>query len=100
MTLANATELSFAFETISISNMNATVEAGDHLALSISGFDFAPYCHLEYDTKTYTGGIKGNAPGKLFIQGSGQNSWRGMDGKTSVVYEKEGKGIKFFARVE
>jgi hypothetical protein len=48
----------------------------------------------------YPGGTGDQVPGKLFAQGSGQNSWRGIDGKTSVVYERIGKGIKFFAKVE
>jgi hypothetical protein len=85
---------------VNISNINATVQVGDQLGFSISGPDFAPYCHLEYNTKMYPGGVRGHDPGKLFVQGTGQNSWRGMDGKTSVIYEREGKGIKFFATVE
>jgi hypothetical protein len=98
--MPNSTDLSFAFGTVIISNLNTAVTAGDYLGFSITGSDFAPYCHLEYDTKKYPGGIKGQGPGKLFVQGAGQNSWRGIDGKSSVVYEREGKGIKFFAKVQ
>jgi hypothetical protein len=82
-----------------VSNLRRAVRAGDHLGFSISGSDFAPYCHLEYDTKRYPGDSKGQTP-RLFAQGAGQNSWRGIDGKTSVVYEREGRGIKFSAKVE
>ena len=32
-------------------------------------------------------GTKDQVAGKLFVQGAGQNSWRGMDSKNSVVYE-------------
>jgi hypothetical protein len=93
-------ELSFAFSTVTVANINAKISAGEHLGISISGADFAPYCHLEYDAKAFVGGIAGKAPGKLFLQGLGQNSWRGIDGKISPIYEKVGKGIKFHATVE
>jgi hypothetical protein len=97
--LPNDTDLSFAFSTVTVP-LNSSVKTGDHLALSISGPDFAPYCHLEYDTKTYSVANKEQAPGKLLMQGSGQNSWRGIDGRTTVVYERAGKSVKFFATVE
>jgi hypothetical protein len=83
-----------------VTNLKGKVQAGDHLGVSISGADFSPYCHLEYDTKATPGVSKEHGPGKLFVQGSGQNSWRGIDGKASVVYERVGKGIKFMATVE
>jgi hypothetical protein len=100
MFMSSDPQLSLAFGSVTISGMNAKVTNGEHLGISISGADFAPYCHLEYDTKAFTSGIGGQAPGKLFLQGSGQNSWRGIDGKASPIYEKGGKAIKFHARVE
>jgi hypothetical protein len=95
--LPTGKDVTFAFNTLTIS-INANVTVGDHLGFSISGPDFSPYCHLEYDTRLHPGGI-GQGAGKLFAQGAGQNSWRGLDAKTSVVYEREGRGIKFFAKV-
>jgi len=100
MILPSSRDLSFAFSTVTVSNLRGAVRAGDHLGFSISGPDFAPYCHLEYDTKRYPGVGKDQTAARLFAQGAGQNSWRGIDGKTSVVYEREGRGIKFSAKVE
>ena len=91
--------LTFAFDAVTISNITANVQVGDHLGFSITGPDFSPYCHLEYDTQKFPGGIGHQKVGKLFAQGMGQNSWRGLQGKTSVVYERVGKAIKFFATV-
>jgi hypothetical protein len=68
---------------------NASVAEGDLLGLSITGADFAPYCHLEFDTGE-------RPPYKLYQRGYGQNSWRGLQGKTSPVYERVGKSVKFF----
>ena len=86
----NTTNLDFVFDNATVAiTTNATVKAGDHLGISIAGQDFAPYCHLEYNT----------APGsstKLLQRGGGQNSWRGLNGKTSIVYERIGKSVKFF----
>jgi Glycosyl hydrolases family 43 len=101
---ANTSDLTFVFNTATIPT-NQSVVKGDKLGVSMGfGFfaqDFTPYCHLEYDTAKYSGGINGApAPGKLFQQAQGQNSWRGANGKTSVVYERVGKGVKFFATVE
>jgi hypothetical protein len=48
----------------------------------------------------YSTGAKNQIPGKLLVQGAGQNSWRGLNGKTSVVYERPGKAVKFFAKVD
>jgi hypothetical protein len=55
MLLPSDTELSFSFSTVTVLDMNAKVSAGEHLGISISGVDFAPYCHLEYDTKAFAG---------------------------------------------
>jgi hypothetical protein len=99
MFVTSNAELSFAFSTVTVP-VNAKVAAGDLLGFWVTGSDFAPYCHMEYDTKIFAGGIGGKAPGKLFVQGAGQNSWRGIDGKTSPIYERPGKGVKFFATVE
>lgn len=101
--------LTYVFDTAMVGNMNATVSEGDNLGIglvpgnlgvSIYGIDFVPYCHLEYDTAAYPGGLNGGSPpGPLLQQGAGQNSFRGLDGKTSAVYERVGKGLKFFATV-
>jgi len=56
----------------------------------MTGPDFAPYCHLEFDTGSNTSFV-------LYQRGAGQNSWRGLNGKTSPVYERVGKSVKFFA---
>lgn len=63
---------------------------GDLLGLAVMGQDYAPYCHLEYEM----------VPGEdkvLYQRGAGQNSWRGSQVSTSPVYERTGRGIKFFA---
>ncbi|KAK4574517.1 hypothetical protein LTR86_001358 [Recurvomyces mirabilis] len=91
----NATSLSFVFNTTSIPiTSNATVSAGDLLGLSITGSDFAPYCHLEYETTNSTGSSA--SAFRLYQRGAGQNSWRGLQGKTSPVYERVGRSVKLF----
>lgn len=87
----NATSLSFVFNTTSVF-LNATVTKGDKLGIQISGPDFAPYCHLEYDVPASSDMI-------LLQQGAGQNSWRGLDGKKTPLYQRVGKAVKFFAVV-
>jgi len=69
------------------------VTQGQLLGLGMSGQDISPYCHLEFETA----GSSDAAGFHLFQQGSGQNSWRGLKGKKSPVYERVGKSIKFFA---
>ncbi|KAK5135352.1 hypothetical protein LTR08_005294 [Meristemomyces frigidus] len=92
----NASQLSYVFDVAEVSiTSNATVKAGDLLGLSLTGLvqgapEFAPYCHLEYELGT-TGGTK------LWQRGAGQNSWRGLSGRTSPIYERQGKGLKMFA---
>lgn len=81
--------MSYTFDTTSVS-LNASVSAGDKLGFSIAGADFAPYCHLEYDVEEGPMGMV------LLQQGQGQNSLRGANGRASPVYEREGKGLKFF----
>jgi hypothetical protein len=94
----NSTSLSYVFNTTTVpvtSNATlASVSRGDLLGLAVTGSDFAPYCHLEYDT------AGNNAQFRLFQRGAGQNSWRGANGKTSVVYERVGRSLKFFATYE
>ncbi|KAK3068824.1 hypothetical protein LTR53_013304 [Teratosphaeriaceae sp. CCFEE 6253] len=86
----NASSLSYVFNTTSVPvTSNATISTGDLLGLAISGSDFAPYCHLEYETAS-------NSSFKLYQRGSGQNSWRGLQGKTSIVYERLGRSVKMF----
>jgi hypothetical protein len=89
---ANTT--SYTFDTVSVSvTHNATVTKGELLGLSISGADFSPWCHLEFETK----GEEGQCGFRLFQQGNGQYSWRGLQGKNAPVYERQGKSVKFFA---
>ena len=91
---ANSSSLSYVFDTASIFPIGANVSKGDKLGIQVAGADFAPYCHLEYD-------LSGNGTDiELLQQGQGQNSWRGLNGQTSIVYSREGKGLKFFAVVE
>lgn len=85
----NATALSYVFNTSSVF-LEAPVQKGDKLGVEISGSDFAPYCHLEYDVPATSDLV-------LLQQGAGQNSWRGLDGKKSVIYQRVGKAVKFFA---
>ena len=87
----NATSLSYVFNTTSVF-LNASVTKGDKLGIQISGSDFAPYCHLEYDVPASSDLI-------LLQQGAGQNSWRGLDGKKTAIYQRVGKAVKFFAVV-
>jgi len=90
----NATNVTYVFDTLSIST-NASlsqVTKGDYLGFSITSQDISPYCHLEYDTPAKSTHL-------LLQQGAGQNSWRGLAGKTSPVTVREGKGIKFFADI-
>lgn len=86
----NATQLSYVFNVTKVPiTSNATVSEGDLLGLAISGSDFAPYCHLESDNR-------GDSTYVLYQLGSGQNSWRGRQGKTSPVYQRVDKSVKFF----
>jgi hypothetical protein len=82
--------------------LNAAVKQGDMLGFSfgnyypsgefISGGDLSPYCHLEYPT---------NGTAQILLeQGAGQNSARGIDGKTSPVVPRTGKGMKFYSIVQ
>lgn len=85
----NSTYLSYVFNTTTIPvTSNATVQQGDYLGLAITGQDFTPYCHLEYQND--------DESKVLYQRGAGQNSWRGLQGKTGPVYERVGKGVKFF----
>lgn len=87
----NTNQTTYVFDTVSVPvSSNATVNKGDLLGLAISGADFSPWCHMEYSTAAGSGF-------RLFQQGEGQNSWRGLAGKTSPVYERVGKSVKFFA---
>lgn len=87
----NASALSFVFNVTAVKiTSNATVKAGQLLGLEISGSDFAPYCHLEYATDAASSF-------KLYQQGVGQNSWRGLSGRTSPVYQRIGQSVKLFA---
>jgi hypothetical protein len=83
--------------------VDAKVAEGDMLGFSISedtGIGFStgnliPYCHLEYETSS-----KGMDDGTVLLeQGSGQNSPRGLDGRTSPVQVRKGKAVKFFSTV-
>ncbi|KAJ9615591.1 hypothetical protein H2200_001666 [Cladophialophora chaetospira] len=87
----NATSLSYVFNTTSVF-LNASVTKGDKLGVQISGSDFAPYCHLEYDVPVGSDQV-------LLQQGAGQNSWRGLNGKKSVIYQRVGKAVKTFTVV-
>ena len=87
----NATSLSYVFNTTSVF-LNASVTKGDKLGVQIAGSDFAPYCHLEYD-------IAAESDLVLLQQGAGQNSWRGLDGRKSVIYQRPAKAVKFFTVV-
>ncbi|KAE9371196.1 glycoside hydrolase family 43 protein [Stipitochalara longipes BDJ] len=104
-TLLNSTVITRAqtatvFNVVSI-YLNTAVKQGDMLGISygnnypsgqfIAGGDTVPYCHLEYHTNSTTQ--------VLFEQGAGQTSPRGLDGKTSVVVRREGRGIKFYSIV-
>lgn len=86
-----ANQTTYVFDTVTVPiTTNATVAKGQLLGLSISGADFAPWCHLEYEMQAGCGG-------RLFQQGNGQYSWRGLQGKNPPVYERLGKSVKFFA---
>ncbi|KAH0344649.1 Arabinanase/levansucrase/invertase, partial [Aureobasidium melanogenum] len=86
-----ANQTSYTFDTVTVPvTTNATVTEGELLGLSISGADYSPWCHLEYDTSSGCGF-------RLFQQGNGQYSWRGLQGKNPPVYERLGKSVKFFA---
>ncbi|KAG9517633.1 Arabinanase/levansucrase/invertase, partial [Aureobasidium melanogenum] len=87
----SANQTSYTFDTVTVPvTTNATVSKGELLGLSISGADYSPWCHLEYDTEEKCGF-------RLFQQGNGQYSWRGLQGKNPPVYERLGKSVKFFA---
>jgi len=97
--------ISFVFDTVSVDDFkNATVSKNDYLGFSITGPDYAPYCHMEYDmSKSQSSGegtplkpVQGMA---LFQQKTGQNSWLGLDRSISPIQQREGKGVKFFATV-
>lgn len=89
-------QTSYTFDSIDIPiSSNATVSKGDLLGLSfgadlVYGAEFASWCHLEYETAE-------NSTFKLFQQGGGQYSWRGLQGNTAPVYERVGKSVKMLA---
>ncbi|THX73596.1 Arabinanase/levansucrase/invertase [Aureobasidium pullulans] len=87
----NANQTTYTFDTVTVPvTTNSTVTKGELLGLSISGADYSPWCHLEYSTTQDCGF-------KLYQQGNGQYSWRGLQGKNPPVYERQGKSVKFFA---
>lgn len=87
----DANQTTYVFDTVSVAvTGNNTVAKGELLGLAISGPDFSPWCHLEFNTAA-------NPTFRLFQQGEGQNSWRGLGGNVSPVYERVGKSVKFFA---
>ncbi|KAH0282459.1 Arabinanase/levansucrase/invertase, partial [Aureobasidium sp. EXF-3399] len=87
----NANQTTYVFDTVTVPvTSNATVAKGELLGLSISGADYSPWCHLESDTANGRGF-------KLYQQGQGQYSWRGLQGRNPPVYERQGKSVKFFA---
>lgn len=85
--------------------LNVTVAEGDNLGFSIAETTFdgsptgftslIPYCHLEYQTNL-TSAPEGQ---RTFQQGSGQNSFRGLQGNISPIQERSGVGVKFFSTV-
>lgn len=89
-------------------SLNSTVAAGDNLGFSIAettydntpnGFiGLVPYCHLEYNTNA-TNGTEAPEGQRTFQQGSGQNSYRGLQGSITPIQERRGVGVKFFATV-
>ena len=85
-----ANQTTWVFDTVDVPiTSNATVSKGDLLGVKIQGFDVSAWCHLEYDgaADDYV----------LYAQGGGQYSLRGAQGKTAPVYQRVGKGVKFFA---
>ncbi|KEQ66123.1 Arabinanase/levansucrase/invertase [Aureobasidium melanogenum CBS 110374] len=88
-----ANQTSYTFDTVTVPLINATVSQGELLGFRLQGADYSPWCHLEFDTKEEA--CAGNF--RLFQQGQGQYSWRGLQGKNSPVYERQGKSVKFFA---
>ncbi|THX13944.1 Arabinanase/levansucrase/invertase [Aureobasidium pullulans] len=85
-----ANQTTWVFDTVTVPvSTNGTVSKGEFLGVSIAGFDVSPWCHLEYDgaDEDYI----------LYAQGGGQYSLRGAQGKTSPVYQRVGKSVKFFA---
>ncbi|POS79447.1 glycosyl hydrolase family 43 protein [Diaporthe helianthi] len=102
----NSSEIGTSFKAMSIST-NTTVAQGDLLGFYIAdpaaasaegSLNLIPYCHLEYNIGANNGSE--TPAGQLaFEQAAGQNSFRGLDGTTSSVQQRTGKGIKFFATV-
>ncbi|USW54292.1 Putative glycoside hydrolase, family 43 [Septoria linicola] len=87
----NATDLKYTFDVATVPvTSNATVKVGDLLGIAMTGQDFSPYCHLEYDASADSKKV-------LYQRGAGQNSWRGLEGTTSILYKRAGKGVKFFS---
>jgi len=87
----NASQLTYVFDTAIVNvTQNATVTKGDLLGMALTGADFAPYCHLEYPTSAQCSEV-------LLQRGVGQNSWRGLAGRNSILYKRVGKSLKFFA---
>jgi hypothetical protein len=59
----------------------------------------SPYCHLEYNLTT---GRDASQTGAMVLleQGAGQNSARGLDGRTSPVTPRAQRGMKFYTVVQ
>ncbi|KAF3760895.1 hypothetical protein M406DRAFT_73354 [Cryphonectria parasitica EP155] len=88
--------------------LNTTVAKGDNLGFYIteagsstpgSSSNLVPFCHLEYKAGACNGTSKMPSGQVAFQQGSGQNSFRGLQGNLSPVQARHGKGIKFFSTV-
>lgn len=102
----NASEIGTSFKAMAVPT-NATVAQGDQLGFYIGdpasasaegSSNLIPYCHLEYNIGAPNGSE--TPAGQLaFQQAGGQNSFRGLDGTTSPIQERSGKGIKFFTTV-
>lgn len=85
-----ANQTTWVFDTVTVPvTSNSTVSKGDLIGVSIAGFDVSPWCHLEYECEG-DGFV-------LYAQGGGQYSLRGAQGKTSPVYQRVGRSVKFFA---
>lgn len=89
----NASQLGYTFGQATVATTSGIhVTKGQLLGVQVSGADFSPWCVLSYNT---TGNNAGGF--RQFVQGNGQNSWRGLAGKRSVVYERFGSSIKVLA---
>ncbi|KAH6681494.1 glycosyl hydrolase [Halenospora varia] len=97
-------EISQAFESVTVPVLNATVKAGDRIGIALVSGSITPMCTMLTNT-TNPGAMlpaQGQVPGgdrNLFAIGANQVSLRGKEGKTPPMMVLPGE-LRWFATIE